>query len=75
MTFSIKAILRTSVPILLAGAACAAAETANPLVDAVRAANDRFHNVETAVKEGYAPIPAPAGSTVARWASTTSIPR
>ena len=33
----------------------------NPLVDQVRAANDRFKNVSVAVAEGYAPIPCTSG--------------
>ncbi len=33
----------------------------NPLVDKVRAANDRFKDVAVAVAEGYAPIPCASG--------------
>jgi len=33
----------------------------NPLVDNVRAANDRFKDVAVAVAEGYAPIPCASG--------------
>jgi hypothetical protein len=35
----------------------------NPLADKVRAANERFKNVATAVAEGYAPIPCASGVT------------
>jgi hypothetical protein len=61
MTFSIKAILRTTIPMLLAGVAYATAETENPLATAVREANDRFKDVSVAVSEGYAPIPCTSG--------------
>jgi hypothetical protein len=37
------------------------ADSANPLVDKVRAANDRFKDVAVAVAEGYAPIPCASG--------------
>jgi hypothetical protein len=33
----------------------------NPLVDKVRAANERFKDVAVAVAEGYAPIPCASG--------------
>jgi hypothetical protein len=47
---------------LLASAALAMAHDApNPLVDAVRAANDRLHDVAVAVAEGYSPIPCTSG--------------
>jgi hypothetical protein len=40
----------------------ALAASRNPtLPDMVRAANDRFRNVETAIREGYAPIPCTSG--------------
>ena len=39
----------------------ALADSANPLVDKVRAANDRFKDVAVAVAEGYAPIPCASG--------------
>lgn len=39
----------------------AAAEEGSPLVDHVRAANDRFKDVSVAVAEGYAPIPCASG--------------
>jgi hypothetical protein len=42
------------------GTASAAAGS-NPLVDDVRAANDRFKDVSVAVAEGYAPIPCTSG--------------
>lgn len=42
-------------------AAPALASGANPLVDKVRAANDRFKDVAAAVAEGYAPIPCASG--------------
>src|SRR6266700_3053009 len=35
----------------------ALASSSNPLMDAVRTANDRFKDVSVAVKEGYGPIP------------------
>jgi hypothetical protein len=34
---------------------------ASPLVEHVRAANERFHDVKAAVAEGYAPIPCASG--------------
>ena len=42
-------------------AASALADSANPLVDKVRAANDRFKDVAVAVAEGYSPIPCASG--------------
>ena len=45
----------------LLAAAPALADSANPLVDKVRAANDRFKDVAAAVAEGYAPIPCASG--------------
>ena len=47
--------------LLALGTASAAAAGANPLVDDVRAANDRFKDVSVAVGEGYAPIPCASG--------------
>jgi hypothetical protein len=44
-----------------AGTASAADGGENPLVEHVRAANDRFRNVSVAVAEGYAPIPCVSG--------------
>src|SRR5688572_30476791 len=38
-----------------------AAHAANPLADAVRAANERFMDVAAATAEGYAPIPCTSG--------------
>jgi hypothetical protein len=48
---------------LLAIGTSSAAEmtTPNPLVDHVRAANDRFKDVAAAIAEGYAPIPCASG--------------
>ena len=43
-----------------AGAA-SAAETANPLAEHVRSADDRFKDVSVATAEGYAPIPCASG--------------
>ena len=45
---------------LLAGGTAWAAERA-PLVEHVRAANERFKDVSVAVSEGYAPIPCASG--------------
>ena len=44
----------------------ALADSANPLVDKVRAANDRFKDVSVAVAEGYTPSLAqrPAGGAM-----------
>jgi hypothetical protein len=44
---------------LLAASAHAASD--NPLVDKVRAANDRFKDVSAALAEGYSPIPCASG--------------
>jgi hypothetical protein len=43
------------------GAVSAHAASNNPLVDNVRAANERFKDVAVAVAEGYAPIPCASG--------------
>jgi hypothetical protein len=43
------------------GAVSAHAANDNPLVDNVRAANERFKDVSVAVAEGYAPIPCASG--------------
>jgi hypothetical protein len=43
------------------GAALAAANSANPLVEKVRSANDRFKDVSVAKAEGYAPIACASG--------------
>jgi hypothetical protein len=45
---------------LTAGAAMATGAD-NPLLDHVRAANDRFKDVKVAIAEGYAPIPCVSG--------------
>lgn len=44
-----------------AGPALAAASSANPLVEQVRAANDRFKDVSVALTEGYKPIACASG--------------
>jgi len=46
---------------LTPGLAAQAASKKPTLPEQVRAANDRFRNVETAVKEGYSPIPCTSG--------------
>ena len=46
---------------LLAAGTAAAASVSNPLVDHVRAANDRLKDVSVAVAEGYTPIPCTSG--------------
>jgi hypothetical protein len=61
MTFSFKSSLLGTAAIVLAGTVGALAHDANPLVDAVRAANDRFQDVSVAVAEGYSPIPCTSG--------------
>lgn len=50
-----------TVAALFAGTFSALADNSNPLVAAVRAANDRFKDVSVATKEGYAPIPCTSG--------------
>jgi hypothetical protein len=45
----------------LAGSGLAMAQDASPLVEAVRAANDRFTDVSVAIGEGYSPIPCASG--------------
>ena len=45
----------------LFAAGSAVAEGSSPLVERVRAANDRFKDVSVAVAEGYAPIPCASG--------------
>jgi hypothetical protein len=52
--------LIASVLAATAGSALAAS-SANPLVDAVRKANDRFKDVSVAVAEGYKPIACASG--------------
>jgi hypothetical protein len=61
MTFSVNYSFPGAAAILLAGTLVAFAHDANPLVDAVRAANDRFQDVSVAVAEGYSPIPCASG--------------
>lgn len=46
---------------LTAGPAAVAATGANPLVENVRSANDRFQDVSVAVAEGYSPIACASG--------------
>src|SRR5471030_2258451 len=46
---------------LAAGAAAAAEQGGNPLLDQVRAANVRFKDVAVALAEGYTPIPCVSG--------------
>ena len=45
----------------IASPALAAASSANPLVESVRTANDRFKDVSVALAEGYAPIACASG--------------
>jgi hypothetical protein len=61
MTFSFKSGFLGAAAILLAGTVVAMAQDANPLITAVRAANDRFQDVSVAVAEGYSPIPCASG--------------
>lgn len=42
---------------MLAITSASAGQVANPLMDQVHSANDRFKDVSVAVKEGYGPIP------------------
>ncbi len=51
-----------AVATIFAGAVNAVAHSSNPLVDAVRAANDRFQDVSVAIAEGYSPIPCTSGT-------------
>lgn len=60
MTHYLNTRTLAAVAVLLAGAGSAMAHV-NPLVDAVRAANDRFRDVSTAIAEGYTPIPCTSG--------------
>ncbi len=48
---------------LFSAAGAMPAQAANPLADAVRAANERFMDVAAATAEGYAPIPCTSGPT------------
>lgn len=61
MTLSTRTMMLTAAAALFAGTCGAFAHGANPLVDAVRAANDRFKDVAVAVAEGYSPIPCSSG--------------
>ena len=72
MRIDLHTRLLAAVAILSVGTAVARADNAsettasigaNPLADSVRAANDRFHDVAAAVKEGYAPIPCASSPT------------
>ena len=49
------------VAVFSAGTASAEEAGGNPLADHVRAANNRFNDVATAIAEGYAPIPCASG--------------
>jgi len=49
--------LSTAITLALTGAQTVRAEAKNPLADEVRAANERFQDVNVAVSEGYGPIP------------------
>jgi hypothetical protein len=61
MRLSTKTMMLTAAAALFAGTFGAFAQDANPLVDAVRAANDRFKDVAVAIAEGYSPIPCTSG--------------
>ena len=56
----------------MAGADAAAEGAREPLVEHVRAANDRFATWRWRWPRATRRSPAPAASTAARWASTTS---
>ena len=70
MTVAKYAWVVTVVSLASIATVVAADQRGPTLVDRVRAANDRFHDVAAAVSEGYAPIPAPAASMAGQWAST-----
>jgi hypothetical protein len=53
--------LLASVLAVTAAGSALAASNANPLVEAVRKANDRFKDVQVAVSEGYKPIACASG--------------
>jgi hypothetical protein len=55
------ALILTSLLAMTAGSTLVAAGTANPLVERVRAANERFKDVAAAKAEGYAPIACASG--------------
>jgi hypothetical protein len=61
MHYSFKSSLLGAAAILVISTIAARAYDANPLVDAVRAANDRFQDVAVAIAEGYSPIPCTSG--------------
>jgi hypothetical protein len=65
MEIYMKVLRWTWVPMFLlavtAAPALAAAGSANPLVEKVRSANDRFKDVAVALAEGYAPIACASG--------------
>jgi hypothetical protein len=61
MTYFTRTGLPIALAAFLAGSGLAMAQDANPLVKAVRAANDRFKDVSVAVGEGYSPIPCTSG--------------
>ncbi len=54
-------LLALAVAALTAAHAFAQNGPRNPLADKVRAENDRFRDVEVAIKEGYKPIPCASG--------------
>lgn len=47
--------------VVLMSSAALAQHAANPLAEAVRAANDKYQDVEAAVADGYAPMPCVSG--------------
>lgn len=55
------ALLLTSLLAMTAGSTLVAAGAANPLVEKVRSANERFKDVAAAKAEGYAPIACASG--------------
>lgn len=59
-SLKINALALALVALPLASGA-ALADTANPLAQKVRAANDRFQDVAVATAEGYSPIPCVSG--------------
>ena len=61
MTLFSKTSAQFALAAFLAGSGLAMAQDTNPLVEAVRAANDRFKDVSVAISEGYAPIPCTSG--------------
>jgi hypothetical protein len=61
MTKTAIAGILSAALLMSAGPTWAAADHANPLVKAIRAANGRFKDVSQALKEGYSPIPCASG--------------